>query len=72
MFCLQWPERLTHRMGIQLFLDSNSNSICKDLGFLSEESKALCFKGDWGKEEKTISDEIQEKVKSFEIFPFHF
>eukprot|EP00112_Aurelia_sp_Birch-Aquarium-sp1_P017489 Seg406.3 transcript_id=Seg406.3/GoldUCD/mRNA.D3Y31 product="RING finger protein B" protein_id=Seg406.3/GoldUCD/D3Y31 len=67
VFCLQWPERLTHRMGIQLFLDSNSNSICKDLGFLSEENKALCFKGDWEKEEKTISDEIQEKGRLIKL-----
>ena len=59
-------------MGMQLFLDSDSNSICKDLGFLSEENKALCFKSDWEPEEKTISDEIQEKVRYFRIISMLF
>ena len=59
-------------MGLQLFLDSDSNSICKDLGFLSEENKALCFKGNWEPEEETISDEIQEKVRSCRIISISF
>ena len=62
VFCSKWPESIPDKMSIMLHLDSESRSICKNLGGICRENMALCFVGEWEHNEHIISNEIQEKV----------
>ncbi len=49
-------------MCVQLHLDGENDSICKIIGNITAENKAVCFDNFWESEEKLLAKEIQEKV----------